>query len=188
MSLEIYNLATEDLQLRNRWYCYFQDMPKTRFMVKTINLPFDKLVTETKKYGSKKYVGFTPPETITITFFENTKFEIYKYFKSWMDTIFDPVTKTFNVLEEESVKFRTATIEFYTHIPLEFTTLEFKLNDLMILGLDELSLDQETGEPLEWSVQLAVRDSSLSSVSSFVGNIGDNIQQQVNSLVANISI
>lgn len=160
--LEIYKLGTEDLQLNNRWYCYFEDLWKSSFMVKSINLPFEKLLTETKKYGDKKYVGFVPVETITITFFENTKFEIYKFFKDWMDKIFDSETKTFRVLDNVNVKYKTAKISFYTSI-LGLTSIEYNLKDLMILGINEITLDQESGVPLEWSVDLAVNDITSSN-------------------------
>ena len=165
--LEILQLGIEDLQLTNRWYCYFPGVLKSNFMVKSVNLPFEKLLTETKKYGDKKYIGFTPVETITITFFENTKFEIYEFFKTWMDSIFDPITKTFRVLLSESVKFKSADIVFYGSVSAlqPVSTIRYKLQDLMILGIDELTLDQETSAPLEWSVQLAVRDTTSSRVS-----------------------
>lgn len=163
--LELQKLGQEDLQLNNRWSCYFQGISKSDFMIKSISLPFEKLLTETKKYGDKKYTGFTPVENITITFFENTKFEIYEFFKDWMDDIFDPTTRTFRVLANERVKYKYAVIKFYrTTLSSRPVTIQFKLNNLMILGLDELTLDQETGASLEWSVQLSVEEVSKESI------------------------
>ena len=163
--LEIYKLLEQDLQLTNRWSCYFGDLLTSSFMVKNVNLPFEKLVTETTKYGEKNYISFTAPETVTLTFFENTRFEIYNYFKTWKDIIFDPKTKTFNVLPNKDLKYRSATITFYSSKQVQ-SAVKFKMEKLMILGLDELNLDQENSIPLEWSVQLAVRDvtSEISSI------------------------
>lgn len=156
------NLMREDLQLKNRWFCYFEDFSKSEFLVKSVNLPFEKLITETKKYGDKKYVGFTPIDTITIVFYENTKFEVYKFFKNWMDDIFDSKEKVFNVLSNENVKYKDATILFYRSnaFSQQKDSIKFRFNKLQILGIDEITNDQETGEPLEWTVQLAVKDTT----------------------------
>ena len=157
--LELEKLLFEDLQLKNHWTCNFSGLLIATHMIKSVNIPTEMLVTETKKYASKKYTGFTPIETITITFYENTSFAIYNYFKAWKDSIFDPVTKTYKVLPSENFKYRSATISYYRPIFLaETPTKVFSFPKLMILGMSETNLDQETGEPLEWTVTLAVEE------------------------------
>lgn len=159
--LELEQLLFEDLQLKNLWSCVFTDLTIATHMIKSVNIPSEMLTTETKKYGSKKYIGFTPIDTITLTFYENTKFEIYQYFKDWKDSIFDPITKTFKVLTSEIQKYKSASITYYRPLALyNKPTKVFTFPKLMILGLSELNLDHETGDPLEWSVTLAVEEFS----------------------------
>lgn len=154
MGLEIYQLLLQDLQLDNQWNVKLDDLPNSTFMVKSINLPFEQLLTETKKYGQKFYTGFTPVETLTITFFENTRFEIYEYLNNWYDTIFDREKRVFKVLTNRNDKYKNGTIAFYR--PDTTITKTFALTDLQILGIDEITLDQESSEPLQWSAQFSV--------------------------------
>ncbi len=159
-------LFQEDLQHQNYWYCVFGDFIRSLTLVKSVSFPLEKLTTETKKYGEKYYVGFTPAETVKITFYENTNFSVYKYFKTWMDTVFDSKTKTFNVLDIGDVltKYRTATIYMYSSIAgVPTPNRQFKFENLMIIGLDELTFDTENGNPMEWSVEFAVGDTSCDS-------------------------
>ena len=157
--LELDSLLQEDLQLKNYWKLNLTGLPKAGHMVKSVNIPTEMLVTETKKYGSKKYTGFTPIETITLTFYENTSFDIYNYFKEWKDNIFDPVTKTFKVLSSETLKFKSGSIWYYRPTrDSRINTKIFSFPKLMILGMSETNLDHETGDPVEWSVTLAVEE------------------------------
>lgn len=168
--VNFYKLMYEDLQLNNRWYCTFPDFSKASFLVKNVTIPMEKLTTETKKYGEKKYNGFTPVEEITITFFENSSFNVYDFFKDWKDTIFDPITKTFKVLSSVNDKYKSARIDFYGGDLIDsLYSKTFNFSNLMVKGLDDLTLDQESGTPLEWSVTLAVGDvDNKGTVASFI--------------------
>jgi len=155
-------LGMQDLQFQNKYYIQMEGLLKSAILAKSINIPLEKLTTETTKYGEKHYIGFTPVETVTITFYETTLFEVYSYFKTWKDLIFNSTTKTFNVLALESLKYRSATILMYSSSLTSFKRIYF--DKLMILGINEITLDPTNGAPLEWSVDLAVGDTEFKTL------------------------
>ena len=110
-------------QLNNLWEFSItqhkeNDWPLVTY-VKDTNLSFINLTTETRNTGEKHYNGFTPVESFTMTFRENTEFDSYKYFKEWFDQVFDEVNGTFLSLnagikkgDPEDVIHRTGLLTF----------------------------------------------------------------------------
>ncbi|MDA3854940.1 MAG: hypothetical protein PF569_01680 [Candidatus Woesearchaeota archaeon] len=165
MFINVQQYRLENEQLANMWQLQFFDKPNLDLHIVEANLPFNKLEMQGRSYGKKSYTRMAPVETISFTFREVEGFDNYNFFNNWLNDIYDfkkHVFKTFsNELDAYIKKYKTATLMFMRKIgghlvPVPSKT--FTLNKLMILGISEISLSNDNGEPLEFTVEMAVED------------------------------
>lgn len=133
------------------------------FVVKNINLPFIKFETETQKTGNKVYKAYQDFDSFQLEIYETTSFATKKFFSKWQDLIFDKDLRQF----KKDIPFRTCflTLDRFQNIPSNsqlsqgliseaVPSVLYKMEGVRLLGLEPLTLDYSTGEPLTWSANL----------------------------------
>lgn len=161
INVEQYRLYND--QLSNMWQLNFLPHPELDFHIVDTNLPFPKLEAESRGYGEAFYSGFTPVETVSFTFRCTENFNTFDFFQDWLEDIYDynnNVFKTFsNNVELYTKKYKNANITFLKkkggHL-LNIPSKSFNLLGLMPLGFSEISLTNDNGEPLEFTVEMTV--------------------------------
>lgn len=157
-------------QLKNQWEFEIQDADeRMKFKIRNANLPFLKLSVENSATGLKYYSGFEPEEGFSMEFMETTDFSTYNYFQSWLDLVFDRKNMVFrSEMKGEAFIHRNATLTLYGFtgrakvlgaIPIrrgESISQKFLFENLKVLGLDAISFDYESGEPLIYTVNFTV--------------------------------
>ncbi len=132
----------------NLWEFNFIDALHHIFYIKTISLPFIKLETETRSTGTKHYTKFVSEEEFKITFHETQDFQILHYLETWMDTVFSPFLKVFNI----GVHVKQASLRFMDYLPgasilpIPVPVRMYTFNDILIKGIDNKELDYEKTE------------------------------------------
>jgi len=175
-------LMYEPLQIKSRWKfsvefpVYTSKHPQLKnieYLVKSINLPFDKITTETNATGEKIPSKYVYPESISIEIYENKDFNTLVYFKAWKDAIYDPIEKRFKIGDEfQDSGIRQGTLEFYDdHIGPNFSNLsemalkskpitvpnkKFELINMKFLGFGDLSLSKEENDFLTYTLNFSV--------------------------------
>ena len=155
-------------QPRTLWEFYLDSKPEVRFRVQSTTLPFITFETDTRSAGTKHYTKYVPESNFDVTFFETTDFSTYDYMKEWMDEIFDPEERVFNVGFEEKVgllcfsHFETEIIQemIKSQKPGEMQTVQEELSykvpgpDGTIATKTTLIQKQEMGEPVTEQIQV----------------------------------
>jgi len=136
------------------WEFSFEDNPDIRFLVKTITLPFIQLQAETYNSGHKYLTEYTPEEEFTIEFLETKDFDVMDYLNEWFDSIFDKTWRTFKrgnhtkngLLHLQGFKNNAPIINAFNRLAVYETVKAFDFKNMLILGIDDIDLDYESGE------------------------------------------
>jgi len=133
----------------NLWEFHFLDAPYFPFLIKSASLPFIKLETETRTTGSKHYTKYVSEEEFKITFHETKYFQILRYLETWMDTVFNPILKVFNI----GIHAKEAMLQFMDYLPVVGGVLPVPLpskvyyfHSILIKGIDNFDIDYEKTE------------------------------------------
>jgi hypothetical protein len=172
-----------ELQMQNLWILSFGDysnnglqgvanvFPNHDFLIKSTNLPlfsiniektdFDLILPQEKEnYGS-----------FSFSFYETTKFDGFKWCYNWITDIYDFDARVFK--KNFHTKKRSATLRFIKVLnPLSLTelvginiltsaqifqTIEFDLKGIMIKGIGDIDLENDSGDPLSFDISLEVQ-------------------------------
>lgn len=148
-------------QLANLWRIDFKDYPDLDFHLINTSLPMPKLEYEGRKYGEKIYTGFTAPDQITFTFRETQEFSSYKFFQDWLETLFDYEKGEYKTLNNYEDKYKSATLNFLNKNfgnKISKKTQSFDLINLMPLGFSDIDVSTDSGEPLQFTIEMAVEN------------------------------
>jgi len=146
-------------QLANMWGLIFPDYPNLDFHLVETTIPFSQLVTETRKSGKKYYSDYTPTDSVSFTFRETELFSSFNFFQKWLESIYDYEKGVFKVFTSERQKYKNAIIQFSSKFAGTtgiIPTKSFELIGLLPLGFSEISLSNDTGEPLQFTVNMTV--------------------------------
>lgn len=190
ISLNLRALQFIDFQNPNTWEFYITGVTagastpiNFKFHVIDTTLPFEKLETETRNTGSKHVIGFTPVEGFSITFRENTDFDVYNYFDQWKNQVYDTVRKVFRTGPNKT---RTGILAFQRQVGDFFKNAYNKVYEfrgLRFTGFEDKALDYNTQDALTLTVNFVVdevRESSL--VGPTLGSAVDGVGQFANDL------
>jgi hypothetical protein len=142
-------LIKEDLILTNQWEVSIPGLTDllshTKYLAKTVNIPFWKPEAEgSAASGMKYYKGMNRDLTFSIEFTETVGFTIYNFMKSWQNTIFDKSTMNFhNVPPKKDILVR-----FFSNKKGAAVIKTYKMVNSIVLDMDDYSLSYDTGEPL----------------------------------------
>ena len=139
-----------DFQPADQWVFQFldQEYQISKKIVST-NIPFPQLSHEMGSSGLKRYTGVEHVNEITLTLYEDIKFDTLKYFQEWLDYIYDFKNNVFRVAKtrsEESKMIRDARAYYFFG----------NENNPLDLFNQHSDLSRGNGEPLQYTVNLFV--------------------------------
>jgi len=177
MSIEI--LQQISFQQSSMWEFYIlEGPPQLKLYITETSLPFKQLETETRSTGSKHYISVIPEGDFSITFRETTSWEVYNFLHTWFESVYDTRNKVFKT---GSDKFKTGIVAFEkTTSP--FTTSynqSFQFNKLQIKGIEPISLNYSSSEPLEITASFVADEIVPASVSGV--NVQLNLLNKISS-------
>lgn len=153
-------LMMHDLQLANRFKLSFNDNEDLEIFIKSTDIPLEGFTYDTLPFGKKEINAIKPVETITFTFYETPDFAVYKFFKEWQEDFYDFDKKAFKVLNEETDKYKDASIKtiYYDFSYTEREGKSFYLRDLCPVSINTYTFDETNGEPIETVVECSVNE------------------------------
>ena len=102
-------------QFTNLWEFYIDDWNDyghiSKLKVLSTSIPFITFEQGKRHTGHHHYTGYNFPESITVSFKEDTNFSVSKYFEAWRDRIFDTRKGVFKSGVEQT---KTAYVSFYS--------------------------------------------------------------------------
>lgn len=152
---------SQNIQQKNHYEFYFLDNNTVRYMVKSTNLPFPMLESDSLSNGERFYNNFTVGGEFSIEIYENESFDSYQYFQSWLDSVFDARRQVFKINPQS----KNAILTFLSKSSANTPTRSFFYEDVKILGFEPISLDYSADEPLTYQLSLTV--DNVSSLSGF---------------------
>lgn len=171
-----------EYQLANQWILQFEDFPELDFHVQETNLPLFSIETERIFSDLVVPTGKGDYSTYSITFNETSDFKGFQFHKDWLDLLYDfekrVVKRTFhsskksavikfisgyNLLAPGKAQLATVTNGFQADVEKKkkqyviYSNISFKLEGIQLVSIDDLSLDNDTGEPLSITVQYEIQ-------------------------------
>lgn len=171
-----------ELQLANQWILQFEDFPDLDFLVQETNIPLYSLETERVFSDLVLPTGKGDYSTYSITFLETRDFKGYKFHKRWLDKLYDFENRVVKRTYHSSKK--SAIIKFISSYPLVtpakaivntvadvfkkegeekskkyavYSNIGFQLLGVQLVGISDISLDNDTGEPLSITVEYEIQ-------------------------------
>jgi len=170
-----------EYQLANQWILQFDDFQDFDFLVDEITLPMRSIETDRVGYDLVVPKNKGDYRTVSITFRADRDFRAFNYHQSWLSNIYDfekrAFKKTFHTSKKKAtVKFISVYNNYKPLVAqvqgaLNLVRKEGYKNDLFsikqnqavellglqITGVDDVSLDNDTGEPLTFTAQYEVQ-------------------------------
>jgi hypothetical protein len=158
-------ITQAEYQLSNMWYLVFEDYLTFDFSIRSMTLPFPSIEWGITSFGRVYPEGFNPNNEMTITFRENVRFTNYNFFVKWLNQIFDfdkhvykknfmLQTKGASIIFVRRPSFGSNVASQVAESALMQPTKVFNIRHILPASISDLSLDDEKGEPLEFTVTL----------------------------------
>lgn len=175
----------KDLQFQNMWVLEFNEFPNKDYFIKETNLPLYKLSLEKTKFDLVVPVEKEGFSSFTMTFYETVLFEGFNIFKNWIDSLYDFENRVWKKgFHKNKKNAKIKYIMMYNKSPFDFMnfintisggknykiqkTAEFELLGLSLVGIDDISLDTESGDPLTFTVTMECQQIKYVSGSSTI--------------------
>lgn len=156
-------------QRQNMWLMNFDDFPGFDLYITDSSIPLFKLSSE--KVPTMDLIvpmGKEDYSSISLTFLETVDFQGFKYHTDWLDKLYDfnrkLVRKTFHTSKKSAVvKFismnnvKVGVKDEVQSIPKVYQNLEIDLKGIQLLGIDDISLQNDSGDPLTITVNYEIQ-------------------------------
>jgi len=170
-------VASLDYQLANFWLFELDDYPDLNLFVTSTSLTPLKLNTEDEL---PVYTGVTRGSEFSITFRVGIDFAIVTFFENWFNDVYDVKTKTFKVISDRSMKYKTGRLAFYQPVKDSYVTKTYRIIDAVIQGFDSISVDLENGSALEMTVSFKADDiEALPSSTSYLRGKASKVSEEL---------
>lgn len=175
--VDAYTIQPE-YQLKNQYFLIFEDNLSLDLHIRSMTLPIPAISWNTTSFGRSYPEGFEPKNEMSITFRENVRFSNFNFFLSWLQDIFDFDNKVYK--RDFMLQSKSASIVFVRRPSLGSSdagqiaesaliqpTKIFNIRHLLPASISDLTLDDESGDPLEFTVNMVFDNMA----SPFVGKM-----------------
>jgi hypothetical protein len=204
-------LSVKDFQLKNLWALTFEGLGADfDFYVTETNIPLPKISVEKTSFDlivpeNKEELG-----TYSMTFLETVDFQGFQFFAQWLNKVYNFEKRVFrssfhSQKKQATIKFLSlrhlgipsfakavlpggnfAAISVPTSAGVSVPNIYFNLSGIMITGIEDISLDNDSGDPLTITVNFEIQKINYRSILNGIAMAKEGLQNNLTSLIEGI--